>query len=181
MMRTTRATCSGGEATARPTRSGRRRPKVSTRRTTMMLRSRSMMMMMMLEGAQHCFATADDDEAYGDFENLDESDDDSSDGEDEAAPAADEDKPLEGREAIAAAKARAMAQKAEEDEEDDDDFAADARQALRDRAAKTDRVFADDEERLALEGHRAGLYVRVRLEDVPVLLRGKQIPQGPSS
>ena len=67
-----------------------------------------------LEGAQHCFATVDDDEAYGDFENLDESDDDSS--SDDDAPAADEDKPLEGREAIAAAKARAMAQKAEEDE-----------------------------------------------------------------
>ena len=103
------------------------------------------------EGAQHCFAAAADDEAYGDFENLDESDDDGSSSDDDA-PAADEDKPLEGREAIAAAKARAMAQKAEEDEDDEDDFAADARQALRDRAAKTDRVFADDEERL--EGHR---------------------------
>ena len=78
-----------------------------------------------LEGAQHCFATVDDDEAYGDFENLDESDDDGSSSDDDA-PAADEDKPLEGREAIAAAKARAMAQKAEEDEEDEDDFAADA-------------------------------------------------------
>ena len=119
----------------------------------------------LLEGARECFATVDDDEAYGDFENLDESDDDGSSSDDDA-PAADEDKPLEGREAIAAAKARAMAQKAEE-EEDDDDFAADARQALRDRAAKTDSVFADDDERLALEGHRAGLYVRVRLEDVP--------------
>mgnify|MGYP004103868657 CR=1 FL=1 len=32
------------------------------------------------EGAQHCFATVDDDEAYGDFENLDESDGDGSDG-----------------------------------------------------------------------------------------------------
>ena len=64
----------------------------------------------MFEGAQHCFATVDDDEAYGDFENLDESDDDGSSSDDEA-PAADEDKPLEGREAIAAAKARAMAQK----------------------------------------------------------------------
>ena len=118
----------------------------------------------------------DDDEAYGDFENLDGRrrrvliEDD--------APAADEDKPLEGREAIAAAKARAMAQKAEE-EEDEDDFAADARQALRDRAAKTDSVFADDEERLALEGHRAGLYVRVLLEDVPRSFFDERDPSRP--
>ena len=38
------------------------------------------------EGAQHCFATVDDDEAYGDFENLDESDGDGSSSDDEAAP-----------------------------------------------------------------------------------------------
>ena len=51
-----------------------------------------------------------------------------------------------------------MAQKAEE-EDDEDDFAAGRRGRLYgDRAAKTDSVFADDEERVALEGHRAGLY-----------------------
>ena len=72
-----------------------------------------------------------------------------------------------------------MAQKAEEEEDDDDDFAADARQALRDRAAKTDSVFADDEERLALEGHRAGLYVRVRLEDVPRSFFDERDPSRP--
>ena len=50
-----------------------------------------------LEGAQHCFATVDDDEAYGDFENLDESDDDGSSSDDDA-PAADEDQPIQGME-----------------------------------------------------------------------------------